>query len=380
MNNNTVNPVLQEFYNVAIPVYAVAIPIMITVCVLAFLANLMVLISCKWVRDRFTPTLKLTFSLAAADAWTSLVIMEGLVVNSYLPYVLLVPKSHRQDCASYAMEAFRLGGMVTSVLHLLTMSLNHYAATALPVQYRIWSAKNWITWLMLFLWLIPPGAFLLVFVAYSDETFNAQYCNPQFLEKIGFRLAVFTLIFVPLGLMTVVYVKIAFLLSILQRQTHGRSASQHQQKSLRRKAKTIITALLIVSTFLIGWVPSIAFFAITCQSCIFPSKELIRYPRLMLSLTIGVNMLMIMKGLLNPLIYGFRIPEIQKAILSAYCCCWKTTGTRQDATDVESSLFHLSQRARMDPTYYCDESIRLYDVEANESMLSVRDGQSNYLV
>lgn len=367
---------MKEFYKVAIPVYSFAIPIMILICILAFAANLLVLISCKWVRDRLTPTLKLTFSLAAADAWTSLVIMEGLVANSYLPYVLLVPKSPRQDCVSYAMEAFRLGGMLTSVLHLLTMSLNHYAATAFPVSYRIWSSKSWITWLMILLWVTPPVGFLLVFLAFNDETFYARHCNAQFLDKTGFRLAVFSLIFVPLGLMTIVYVKIAFLLSMLQRQVHGRTTSQQQQKSLRRKAKTIITALLIVSTFLIGWVPSIALYAVTCQSCVFPYKELIKYPRSTLSLTIAVNTLIIMKGLLNPLIYGIRIPEIQKAILSAYFCCCKIKRARS-ASEAESSLFHLTQRGRtMDNSLY-EETVHLYNGDALESMMSITDGQNN---
>ena len=38
------------------------------------------------------------------------------------------------------VEGLRLGGMVTSVVHILALTLNHYAAIAAPIQYQSFAA------------------------------------------------------------------------------------------------------------------------------------------------------------------------------------------------------------------------------------------------
>jgi len=108
-NNSSLLPTgaVIEFYRITGPVYAVVVPVLMAMCATAIGANLLVLVSWRQIRQQpLSLTLKLTFSLAAADAWSSLVILIGLLANSYLPY-LLGRKLNNQDCAAYLLEAFR---------------------------------------------------------------------------------------------------------------------------------------------------------------------------------------------------------------------------------------------------------------------------------
>lgn len=329
----------------AIPVYAAAIPSMIALCVAAFLANVIVLLSMKSIRVPFNLTLKMAFSLSAADAWTSVIIVVGLVANSYLPIVKSVPKFHRQDCIVYALEAMRLGGMVTSVFHLLVLCLAHYGAIAHPITYRNWTFNRLrINAVLTFVWVTPPLGFMILFFAYFDETFNAEICDGgRFLNKIGFRLSVFLVMFIPLTFMTFVYIKIVTLLSALKFNSNSSrsstASSQRRQNYFQRKVRTVVTGLLIVSTFLIGWIPSSVLFALTCESCLYPHEKLLAaYPRLAFTLNISVNCLIIIKGLLNPLIYCIRIPEINEALRITYHCCLFCFDKRKKASTISFEL------------------------------------------
>lgn len=86
--------------------YKVTIPVILSLCLLAIIANAVVLLSMRSIRAvNFTPTLKLTFSLAASDIWTSVVVAVSLFYNSYLPYVL--GRMATSACFPLALEASR---------------------------------------------------------------------------------------------------------------------------------------------------------------------------------------------------------------------------------------------------------------------------------
>lgn len=319
-------------------VYAVAIPVMITCCAIAIVLNTMVLLTIRLLRHPANPTLKLTYSLAAADIWTSLVIAGGLISHSYLPTAIHWEKAAWQDCASYALEALRLGGILTSVLHLLALACNHYSAIAYPMKYKCWTHRNgyWVDISVFMLWIAPPVLYFVVFAAYSNKTFapTVNDCNPDFLGTLGFRVLVFFTIFIPLVVLSVVYLKIAVLLKKLQNQlvftrnetleltspglTMGACQQNRRYSFVQRKTTVVMTALLIVATSLLGWLPAVLFFVITCSVCVYPYTSLHSFPWILFSLTISVNALMILKGLLNPFIYAVRIPEIKDAIVTFF--------------------------------------------------------------
>jgi hypothetical protein len=69
-------------------IYQISIPIIELLCLLAALLNIVVLMSVRFISTRLTSTLKLTFSLAASDIWTSIIVGVGTFYNSYMPVVL----------------------------------------------------------------------------------------------------------------------------------------------------------------------------------------------------------------------------------------------------------------------------------------------------
>lgn len=68
-------------------IYLIVIPIMLTICFITIVLNLVIFVSMKWVRRSISATLCFNVSLALADAYASLIIGVGLVINSLLPFV-----------------------------------------------------------------------------------------------------------------------------------------------------------------------------------------------------------------------------------------------------------------------------------------------------
>lgn len=65
--------------------YLIFVPMMIFLCFVSVIINIKVLVSVFWLRSPISPTLKISLSLAAADALASLLLGIGLFVNSLLP-------------------------------------------------------------------------------------------------------------------------------------------------------------------------------------------------------------------------------------------------------------------------------------------------------
>lgn len=81
--------------------YLVCIPLILVICLLAALANIFVLLARLYVKSR-SNSLELTFSLAASDTWTSIVVAASLFINSFMPVILGIPQSSL--CFSLTLE------------------------------------------------------------------------------------------------------------------------------------------------------------------------------------------------------------------------------------------------------------------------------------
>lgn len=60
---------------------------------------------------------------------------SGLVINSDLSMVLRVRKS--SNCFAAVLEVFRIGGMLTSDLHLFALAINQFIGIAWPLKYKV---------------------------------------------------------------------------------------------------------------------------------------------------------------------------------------------------------------------------------------------------
>lgn len=293
--------------------YKVVIPVMLTACILSLLFNIVIVFSVRWVRKSLSPTLYLSLSLAVADAYASLVLGLGLVVNSLLPIVYEINMGPFNACFALVLEAFRLGGVVVAVLHLLALAINHYVGILRPLHYAATVTKRTVFWMIGAMWLLPVVFFLAYFSLVPEDGFQSRYCSSyEFLLRIPFRATVSVLFFVPLVLMSVMYMHMFVVVKRHQRGVLQLPSSRQLHKSV----KAIITTLLILGTYLLGWMPAVLYFILTCLDCLVPFTQIHLWVRVPVG--IFINSMIVIKSFVDPIIYVVRMPEIKGAMRNLY--------------------------------------------------------------
>lgn len=199
---------------------------------------------------------------------------------------------------------------MSSVLHLLLFAMVHYMATVCPVVYKhIFHNSKMMKLMIGGVWTLPPLAFFATFFLMPGQGFQSNRCiNSTAFFTWEFRLAVFCLLLWPLLLMTFLYFYLIYRLVFKQRHVRGDSLTA----SFRKKIRAIVTAFLILSSFLIAWLPGSIWYLLICDVCIIPLNRM--NINIFVAASFLFNALMILKGLVNPLIYHMRIPELREAL------------------------------------------------------------------
>ncbi|XP_054720417.1 adrenocorticotropic hormone receptor-like [Uloborus diversus] len=324
--------------------YKTVVPVMLIGCCLSMIFNLFLVFSVRWVR-RVSPTLCLSLSLAVADAYASLVIGLGLIVNSLLPTVYGLTLGLYNLCYILVLEAFRLGGVVIIVLHLLALAINHYIGILRPLHYHAIVTRRTAMIAIVIMWLLPVAFFMTYFSLVPDDGFQSIYCSRyDFLLRVPFRVTTSVLFFVPLLLMSAMY---AHMFVVVRRHQNG-LVQCPSSRQLHKNVKAIITTLLILGTYILGWMPGVIFFVLTCLDCPIPFPQIpipTRVPVL-----IFINSMIVAKSFVDPIIYVIRMPEIKSAV----SMIWKTrcgfdSSVATDIplhsrTDVNRLTFQLASR------------------------------------
>lgn len=318
--------------------YKVVVPVMLTACVLSLLFNIVIVFSVRWLRKSLSPTLYLSLSLAMADAYASLVLGLGLVVNSLLPIVYGVNLGPFNACFILVLEAFRLGGVVVAVLHLLALAINHYVGILRPLHYAATVTKGTVFWVIGAMWIFPVIFFLAYFSLVPEDGFQSQYCSSyEFLLRIPFRATVSVLFFVPLILMSVMYMHMFVVVKQHQRGVLHVPSSRQLHKSV----KAIITTLLILGTYLLGWMPAVMYFILTCLDCPVPFTQIPLWVRVPVG--IFINSMIVIKSFVDPIIYVVRMPEIKGAMRSIYRTrCGLVTDEQEQSAHFRSEMNRLT--------------------------------------
>ncbi|GBM70006.1 hypothetical protein AVEN_155711-1 [Araneus ventricosus] len=340
---STVVPLVEEEDGVKI-LYQTVVPVMLTACFLSMMFNLVIVFSVRWVR-RLSPTLYLSLSLAVADAYASLVIGIGLIINSLLPKVFGTNLGLFSDCYILVLEAFRLGGVVIIVLHLLALAVNHYIGILRPLHYAATVTRRAAISAIVGMWVMPVVFFLSYFSLVPNDGFQSQYCSRvDFLLHIPFRVTTSVLFFVPLVLMCGMYTHMFILV-----RKHQRGLLQSpSSRQLHKNVKATITTLLILGTYILGWMPAVLYFVLTCLDCPMPFPEIPLWIRIPTG--IFINSMIVVKSFVDPIIYVVRMPEIKNAMGAI----WRTRCGLQtpinteiplhSRTDIHRVTFHLVSR------------------------------------
>jgi len=139
------------------------------------------------------------------------------------------------------------------------------------------------------------------------------------MRHLKFRAAFSVLFFAPLLLMFIIYMHI---FSIVRRHqvnrlrfsqiNHGyrhHSSSSSNSQQMTRSVKAIHTTLFILGSYIVGWMPAVLSYLLFCEDCLFHFNQFNKL--VMFFIYTIVNLLVIFKTLLNPIIYAARMHEIK---------------------------------------------------------------------
>ncbi|XP_066250172.1 adenosine receptor A1-like [Euwallacea similis] len=338
--------------------YYIMLPILLIASFIAMMVNVVVIASARWIRCSLTPNLKISLSLATADAASSS--MGGLVF-------LIEDYEFKVGVLACLLEILRLSGIVITVAHLLALSLNHYIGILKPLHYNSIVTNKKVSRAIWLLWLAP---FLIVtgMCAWfdSDGTLKDNFLTnsdiyPQFMMTFSFRMSYSMLFFLPVFVMMVCYSHIVFV--VKKQQTRWDNLSRvgsirikgkvahkmsRERKQLEGNVKAIYTTLLILGSCFLGWTPAILIYTLNCKYGCFNSGEDLanlncNHLYFVIGLRLVENILIISKMLANPIIYSIRMREIKDgthrmrlALVRVFC---KSRRSR-----FEKSGFHYRSR------------------------------------
>ena len=155
--------------------YKYTVPALLSFCIISLAINIRILICIYWIRRPLSPTLHISLSLAGADAYTSLILATGLVVNSLLPVGLGI--KFQNECFALFLETQRLGGVIVTVAHLLALACNHYLGILRPLHYLCIMTHRNTTICIVLLWVVPIAYFVVYFSSIDGEGFLSENCT-----------------------------------------------------------------------------------------------------------------------------------------------------------------------------------------------------------
>lgn len=369
-----IDPLMQKLYLFSIP------PLLLF-CLATVIVNTVIVVSIRWIRRPLSPTLSFSVSLALADAYASLVVGIGLVINSLLPVGLGVTPGRNDACYALTLEAFRLGGIIVTVGHLTALAINHYIGILRPLHYASTMTPRTTIVCIALLWILPIFFFFTYFSAVEDQGFRSPLCqNYFFLTRKKFRIIFSVLFFGPLIIMGVIYIHIFI---IVKRHQASRLRFQNSQQ-LARSVKAIKTTVLILGTYIVGWIPAVLLYCLVCADCMYSFKA--ADPITMFALYTTCNFLYILKTLVDPVIYAARMHEIKMAVrrmrlFCCHCCPGSVSGELRVTSELSAHRLslYMTRNRRLSAANGADTSVCRFQSLRNNNG-SVRSCGNNLIV
>lgn len=242
------------------------------------------------------PTFLLIGSLALADLLAGL----GLVVNFGVQYLLQPPS----EAAALSSAGLLLTAFSASVCSLLAITVDRYLSLYNALTYHSERTLAFTAALLLLMWLPCLGVGLLPLLGWNclRDPGACSVLRPVTKDNAAVLAVAFLLLFALMLQLYLQICKIAF--------RHAQQiAVQHQfaaQATSTRKG--LSTLSLILGTFAICWIP-FAIYSLVADAS---------YPPVY---TYSLALPATCNSLINPIIYAFRNPDIQKSLWLACCGC-----------------------------------------------------------
>lgn len=121
--------------------------------------------------------------------------------------------------------------------------------------------------------------------------------------------------------------------------------------------KALVTTLLILGTYLLCYMPAVIFFAITCvDHCPFPITQMDW--RLRISIAFVTNGLVVLKAIVDPMIYSYRMREMKSALSKFACLPFCKVSSNSNSMSANHQSMNLSHTPlRMAPSARPDKLV-----------------------
>lgn len=311
-------------------------PLIIFLCIAGLVVNIKVLCCTYWIRRPMSLTLVLSLSLAAADTWASFFTAVALIFNSWLKYSLPM-------IVNMIIEICRLCGLLSTVTHLLALSINHHLGIWKPLHFHSIKTSKKVAVLIAILWIFSPIFFVCYPLITGYQLLDSTKYS-KFFTTFAFRITMAFLFFVPLIIMSVLYLHILVMVRKQQKVWSNLSRSgstrwkaikassrdnvtkSQQQRQVEGNIKAIKTTLFILGSCVIGWMPATVVFSLMCDDgCPITGIDLwtLRncYHREMFFVMLVKTIFLIAKSLVNPVIYTNRMLPIKVRFAVATTMC-----------------------------------------------------------
>ena len=232
-----------------------------TVCPLGLIMNILNIVAIANAPSRLTQHSKLIISLAVSDM--CIVLPEILYI--------IISKTFEYDSISYncytvlAYFYFEPSVTLVSLFNIFALGIDHYIAIVKPMHYNRIVSNSRIRACVALIWIV---SFIIVVTEsipeiinyYKNKDMETHFCTHMTWEyrynpKIPYFLVIPELI-----VLIILYARIyvAYKKFVTRRQSF-RPDNQHNNKA-------IVTTLLIIGTFMVGWVPYSIIFTVNSLS------------------------------------------------------------------------------------------------------------------
>lgn len=245
----------------------------------------------------YTPTLRapmfvLIGSLAVADLLAGL----GLILNFILTYML------NTELVTLVVVGLLIAAFSASVLNILAITVDRYLSLYNALTYHTERTVTFTYVMVILIWLVCIALGLLPLLGWNclrDES-SCSICRPVTKNNAVLLAVTFLLIFALMMQLYLQICKIAF--------RHAQQiAVQHHFMAIST-TKGVSTLSAILCTFAVCWMP-FAMYSIVADSS---------YPMIY---TYATVLPATCSSVINPIIYAFRNPDIQKSLWLACCGC-----------------------------------------------------------
>ena len=281
---------------------------------LGIIANMIVLIgmlgSRLWTSNQYLLIINLCIcDLLLATSRLVMMIFDYLYVTYLKPEFL---------CLGYIMDRCYYTAQMSTVLTITTMTLDHYVAIILPLRYHVIFSRHRLVVCLITLWVMSTLfgftrlAVSSVMSVNDGEPFTVfMLCYNKYIPRnLQYE---FYCLWAPIttAIVIMVYVYIRVLIEIRKSAAsmrHMIGPSQSCDHKMNHRA--VITTLLILGTFIFGWVPY--------GICALP----IRITNAHLGLVVNYlfMILPVVNTVCDPLIYSIRLIKVQQSIKKVFSC------------------------------------------------------------